>query len=309
MTLAELSYYLLSQFEEFGRLLIKPATIFFEKYPNPNQTVMLTLLIGFAVLGIVNTFGVSRYLIENLFAKQLKNVATWMKIWLSVVLAVLLAFMLSGVALILAEKITSQQLLFVLAIAVMFPPAGLFFGAFTFATIAIAPPVFWLGVLLSRVLPKYTKPILKVAVVTFFLCSLAALVAMITELSWERGGMDAHHVHAIVKNTCLIDPKKENCPQNAEDIGKVEPEFFQKFLDRNQVFYSYNASQNQYVLLVRYSRREAILFSQLLKSPEQNGSQANDFKVVSIETFGKDRVNELPEFAKQFEYLPEWNKR
>jgi len=312
MTLAGLSYYLVSQFEEFGRLLITPATFFFENYPDLNQNVYGVVLGVAAILGFLNTFGVSRYLIDKLFAKQISEVSVRVRTIFAVVLTGFLAFIMSALALILAEFLTGQRLLFVLATAVMFPPAGFFFGGFAYATIALVPPVFWYGLVLIRFSQKariYKSLILKSVAALFFFCSVAALTAMTTDMSWDEGGADAHHMHAVVKNTCLLDAQKVNCPQRLEDFAKVEPSFMQRILDRNQVFYSYNSQKNEYVLVVRYSPRKALLFSQLLKSPQQNGNQANDFQLLDVDTIGKDRIKEMPEFAKEFEYLPDWNKR
>jgi hypothetical protein len=312
MTTTGLSYYLVSRFEELGRVVIAPALFFFDKYPNPNEAMYLILLAVFALFGLVNTFAISRYLVDNLFGKQLKEVSSRAKILFAVVFTILFGFLMSGAGLLLAEVLTGQRLLFILAIGLFFPPAGLFFGAFAFATIGLVLPIFWYALLINRYVKAaapYRKMILNAAVVIFFVGSLAGLTAMVSELSWNQGGADGHHVHAIVKNTCLLDAQRVNCPQVLEDIGKVEPEFFQRAMDRNQVFYSYNAAQNQYVLLFRYSPREALLFSQLLKSPTQNGTLGDDFQVVEIETLGKDKVKNIPEFAKAFEYLPDWNKK
>lgn len=308
MSLTELPIYLLSQFEEFGRLFIQPVLFFFEQsYPTTIYNIVIGIM---ALIGFSTTFFMGRYLSDTLFTKkQLPHVSIIVRTLLAIVFTFLLVFLLSVLGIFFTEVLTDQSLLFIAFISIAFPPAGFFFGLFAFATVGLVAPIYWLGMVLSKFVPRHSDWIKKASVVVFTVTALAALFAVTTDASWDDGGSQAHHLHAMVKNTCLIDPQRLNCPQKLEDFAVIEPEFYQKIQDTHQVFYTYNSEKNEYVLVVRYSPRDAILFSQLLKSPQQNGNQANDFQLLEIDTVGKDRVKNMPEFAKEFEYLPDWNKR
>ncbi len=316
MSLTELPLYFVSQFEEFGRLLVQPALDFFSH--GYSDMAYLLFVGGLACLGVVTTVGLTKIFVEKVLQirkkaerkQEPRSFAELLNVYgFALLFAILLVFGLSVVALLLGSALTEESLLFIVAIAVMFPPAGLFLGVLAFAVIGIVSPFFWLGMLAKRCFSKRAVLIQKVTVIVFLICALAALLAVITESSWDDGGGRAHHLHAIVKNTCLIDPERVNCPQTVEDMRVVEPRFYDDLQETHQIFYRYNPENNEYVLVVRYSPHDAVLFSQLLKSPEQNGNQANDFQLLEIETFGRDRVKEMPDFAREFEYLPEWDKR
>lgn len=58
-------------------------------------------------------------------------------------------------------------------------------------------------------------------------------------------------MNAAIKNTCLVDPLKRNCPQNLDQVINLYPQDFQK-LQTDYVFtYAYYPEQNNYTLIAR----------------------------------------------------------
>lgn len=319
MSPSELPFLVFDQLEEFGLLLTRPLFFFFEQnYP---IGVYLTAAVVIALIGLLTWAVIGKALLQlvlNSFSRrtsshiQSKKPAILPPVALDALaigLAVLSVYLLSTIGLLMAEVLTSQSLLALSLMVVRFPIAGLFFGLFAFVTVGVVAPIYWLGRVAARCFPERRAVIQTASIMIYVVTCLAALLGVITEASWDDGGGAAHHIHAMVKNTCIIDPQQVNCPHSVEELAQLEPSFFRQIQDTHQVFYSYDQQSNQYILLVRYSPRDALLFSQLLKSPDQNGNEANDFQLMEIETIGRDRVKDMPEFARQFEYLPEWDKR
>lgn len=111
-------------------------------------------------------------------------------------------------------------------------------------------------------------------------------------------------VHAAIKNTCLIDPAKENCPQTLEEISFIEPQQYQQMRTAaQQVIYQYDPASNQYTLIVRYSPVRVAVFDQRLIA--EFGVDAHDYQVSVL---GQDRVVDAPEFLREsgLDVFPEW---
>jgi hypothetical protein len=108
-------------------------------------------------------------------------------------------------------------------------------------------------------------------------------------------------LHAAIKNTCVFDPRRENCPQNLEGIGIVEPGNFATVKATSQMRYTYDPMTNQYSFVVRYGKRNGIIFDQRL-FPDL------DVKQVRFEPFGADHIIDPPAYPGPWDNWPDWDK-
>lgn len=107
-------------------------------------------------------------------------------------------------------------------------------------------------------------------------------------------------VHAAIKNTCLLDPRRDHCPQTLEEISYIEPQAYQGMLRGTQVNYVYYPDTNQYSLVIRYSPVNAVVFDQRLTR-----ESSIDFKEYQVDLLGQDRLHNPPAWAGPWE-LEEW---
>ena len=90
-------------------------------------------------------------------------------------------------------------------------------------------------------------------------------------------------LHAAIKNTCLSDSERENCPQNLEEISYIEPE---EFADKLGLIadskYAYDPESGQYTWLIKTGPYAAVLFDQRLKdwNGDGMGEYGWDFRVM-----------------------------
>jgi hypothetical protein len=99
-------------------------------------------------------------------------------------------------------------------------------------------------------------------------------------------------INAAIKNTCFIDPERNNCPQTLEEIGYIEPKAFETMIQNNQVNYVYYPETNQYSLVVRYHPTRAVIFDWRLV--EEFSMDLHEYEVSVL---GQDRVIDPPAFA------------
>lgn len=107
-------------------------------------------------------------------------------------------------------------------------------------------------------------------------------------------------LHAAIKNTCLSDPKRENCPQELRELSHIEPKHFAQAQECCQLQYVYDASTQQYSFVVRYDAQRAVVFDQRFLEKE-----GIDFKEFSVDLLGKDRLHDAPEWPGPWEF-PDW---
>lgn len=115
---------------------------------------------------------------------------------------------------------------------------------------------------------------------------------------------DHHTLNAAVKNTCLLDPTQENCPQKLEDIRIIVPEVYDRVLAQAQVKYEYNSEENTYILVIRYNPVRAAVFSNRF---ENSSDWKADYKEHEIEIWGQDRLKD-PLLPGDWTF-PEWRYR
>lgn len=113
----------------------------------------------------------------------------------------------------------------------------------------------------------------------------------------------ANVLHAAIKNTCLYDIRQENCPHTLDQIGIVEPANFAKAQQETQMRYEYDPTTNHYVFVMRFNKREGVIFDQ--RFAEQGGL---DVARVEFQTFGKDRIKNPPAFPGPWDNWPGWDK-
>lgn len=113
----------------------------------------------------------------------------------------------------------------------------------------------------------------------------------------------SHHVlNAAVKNTCFIDPGKENCPKKLEDIKVIQEKEYLSTINNSQINYIYNQKENIYSLVIRYSPIRAAVFDPRLIETG-NGS---DYKEYDVSILGKDRIKNPPNFEGPWSF-DEWS--
>lgn len=173
--------------------------------------------------------------------------------------------------------------------------AALLMGAFGIFTI----PVFIVTFLYQKFIKRRMnrKLFITLSIFPFFL--LFSLVIWFFNPD-NAAGSNYHTLHAAIKNTCLMDLKKEHCPQKLEDIGIVEPGHFASAMKDADMYYQYDPATNQYTFVVRYSRYRAVIFSQQLFTPDYQ----LDFKEVRVATIGQDRIIDPPNYPGPWKLKP-----
>lgn len=111
-----------------------------------------------------------------------------------------------------------------------------------------------------------------------------------------------HQMNAAIKNTCLIDPLRNNCPRDLNEVIKLYPDEFKALQKNFALTYEYYPEQNNYTLIARpvnrmhfladYRNRVAI-FDQRLKNTSPYGYDFIDTESYSC---GKYRLRNNPSF-------------
>jgi hypothetical protein len=222
----------------------------------------------------------------------------WLRLWLSQFLIIL------GVT----YLIFSQKLFVIEESFAVFYFSFLVFGIVA-TFVGVINGIVTLGVLLAKrfvVLPQFHKKSIKVVsrVVLFLLYFypfFTAGVAMYWFTHPDHPQASRFHViNAAVKNTCFIDPDRENCPQTLEEISYIEPVKYQEMIDCCQVNYVYDKEQNKYALVIRYAPTRAVLFD--WRQVDEFGL---DFKEYEVELLGQDRLKNPPSWVGPWEF-PDW---
>lgn len=111
-------------------------------------------------------------------------------------------------------------------------------------------------------------------------------------------------MNAAIKNTCLVDPKRNNCPQNLDQVLNLYPEDFKKIQDKYTLNYIYYPEDNNYTLVARPKDKGiwdfprtlyVAVFDQRLVGSEY--SKGHDFKnVEAYSCNGKYHLKNPPPF-------------
>ncbi len=107
-------------------------------------------------------------------------------------------------------------------------------------------------------------------------------------------------VNAAIKNTCFMDPDRENCPTRAEEIAYIEPAQYKMLEDCCQVNYQYHPETNLYSLVVRYTPTKAVVFDWRFTH-----ETSIDFKEYDVSLFGRDHLVNPPEWDGPW-YFEDW---
>lgn len=105
------------------------------------------------------------------------------------------------------------------------------------------------------------------AIVTFIISgAFVLLLFFIIFLEDGRSLMRYFDLNAAIKNTCFLDPYKNHCPANLNELIAIEP---QKFIPLTKgvyiTTYDFRPSDGRYTLIVREGERNAIVFDPRLK--------------------------------------------
>jgi hypothetical protein len=73
-------------------------------------------------------------------------------------------------------------------------------------------------------------------------------------------------MHAAIKNTCLLDPDRRNCPKDVDGIIHIEPDNFVFYKDNSYLFYEYREKENSYTFVaLKKDTRRGVVFDPRLK--------------------------------------------
>jgi hypothetical protein len=138
--------------------------------------------------------------------------------------------------------------------------------------------------------------------IVFLITSGYAYLGMAEEF-YSSEGAYFFPLNAAIKNTCIVDPRRENCPQTLEEISYIEPEFFAEVAKKTQMIYYYYPDTNQYTLVIRYRDKQAIVFD-----PRLIQTMGMDLHEYRVETKGVDHLVNPPSFPGPWDNLPDWDK-
>jgi hypothetical protein len=110
-------------------------------------------------------------------------------------------------------------------------------------------------------------------------------------------------LHAAIKNTCLLDPLRSQCPTKLEELSYIEPLEFKQLAAITDFSYRYDPTTNQYTFIARPTAKTAVVFDQRLIP-----LYGIDFKEYTVSTWGKDRIKDPPPFDGPWE-LSEWKRK
>ncbi|MCD8484549.1 hypothetical protein LRY65_05695 [Candidatus Woesebacteria bacterium] len=187
---------------------------------------------------------------------------------------------------------------------------GLYFAGFAFGVVAIVRYLILtavnLGVRISAQkikFPQWSKTMGRAGLIFLAVYPILALIGVIAWFRYETnpGGSQFHVLHAAIKNTCLIDAARENCPQTLEELSYIEPAAFARAQEFTQMQYQYDAETNQYSLVIRYNPQRAVVFDQRL-----HAVYGLDFHEYSVALLGTDRLKEAPAWSGPWMF-PDWD--
>lgn len=82
-------------------------------------------------------------------------------------------------------------------------------------------------------------------------------------------------LNAAIKNTCILDPQKNDCPQSIADIISIEPETFIPLTkNASLTIYDFHPREGRYTLVVREGEYAIIFDPRLIK--------ATDYRIDSV---------------------------
>jgi hypothetical protein len=105
-------------------------------------------------------------------------------------------------------------------------------------------------------------------------------------------------LHAAIKNTCLLDPQRHNCPTELVGISYIEPDEFRSLAADTDFVYRYDPATNQYTFIARPFTDKAVVFDQRLIP--LIGVDFEEYDVVT-DSSGQDRLLNPPPFSGPWE--------
>lgn len=141
--------------------------------------------------------------------------------------------------------------------------------------------------------------------ITFFSFGFAFITAILAD-EWSNPQASRFFVlNAAIKNTCIYDPEKVNCPRTTNDLGIIEPKEYAIANAQAELYYEYNPTTNNYTFMVRYSPKGMVVFDPRLV--ETVGVDFKDYRVKKVEGSDYDEIVNPPPFEGPWTSVPKWN--
>lgn len=141
----------------------------------------------------------------------------------------------------------------------MYCPTELFKPPFLYNILIFVGILSFSGVLTTWIIKSNRSNLFIFLAGSFLLLlTLIPVIALLLVLTASAGILvnfypdrDISQMNAAIKNTCIVDPLKRNCPQNLDQVISLYPQDFKK-LQTDYVFtYKYYPEQNNYTLIAR----------------------------------------------------------
>ncbi len=91
-------------------------------------------------------------------------------------------------------------------------------------------------------------------------------------------------LNAAIKNTCYLDPQKNHCPTNLEQLISIEPQKFIPLSQEAHLTYQYYPQTNQYTLIVRQNDGRVAIFDPRLNGIPSDYGKLADFMDTRVKS-------------------------
>lgn len=147
----------------------------------------------------------------------------------------------------------------------------------------------------KKVLPRIGGVIVSLIffIIIFFVGVIFLMITGVIPLGDGNGfpNLRLNQMNAAIKNTCLVDPLKQNCPQNLEQVLILYPEDFEKIQKEFALTYTYYPETNNYTLIgrakdpytfsIKYAGNVAVFDQRLVGSEISKGFDFIDTRAYS----------------------------
>lgn len=96
--------------------------------------------------------------------------------------------------------------------------------------------------------------VISVSAIIFFFVFISILWLFLDDPNIERDD----HLNAAIKNTCLLDPKKINCPKDVRGVIAIEPQTLASETRGKYLAYRYFPQTNDYTMIIRSGNQGVI---------------------------------------------------
>lgn len=131
----------------------------------------------------------------------------------------------------------------------------------------------------------------------FLLFNLLLFIWLLFSLEAWNNPISSNYaqMHAAIKNTCLLDPERKNCPKNLTELMSLYPEDFKRVTQKSTIHYEYYPESNTYTLIgYENNTRKGAIFDPRLKNVPGFGNDFADFRFYTCK--GEKRIDNIPPF-------------